>query len=122
MGYYTYHTMAAKSKTLTPELVEEINKWLEERQVIGYALDKGVWNTHPEPDMMYAEWDYHSECKWYEHDEDMEALSKAFPDVTFCLHGDGEEKHDEWDEYWLSGECERCQVEVHMPEPTKIKW
>ena len=117
MGYYTYHTMSAKGKTLTPELVEEINKWLEERRIIGYALDEGDFIMGG-----FASWDYHNNVKWYEHPEDMEALSKAFPEVTFCLHGDGEYKHDEWDEYWLNGECERCQAQVHIPEPTRIKW
>ena len=121
MGYYTYHTMYAKAKTLTPELVEEINKWLKERGTIGYALYEGELTTDWR-DSTFAEWEPHGEVKWYDHHEDMEALSKAFPEVTFCLHGDGEEKHDEWDEYWLNGDCERCQAEVHIPEPTRIKW
>lgn len=122
MGYYTSHTMSAKGKTLTPELVEEINKWLEERRIIGYALDEGAWGTLPEPDMMCAEWYCFGEVKWYEHPEDMEALSKAFPEITFLLHGDGEDKHDEWDEYWLNGECERCIAITIIESPKRIKW
>ena len=122
MGYYTYHTLYAKGKTLTPEIVDAIGNWLKERKLVNYALEAEGWFDIDFAGCSIAEWQPSGECKWYEHKQDMEALSKAFPDVTFCLHGDGEEKHDEWNEYWLNGDCECCQVEVHIPEPTRIKW
>lgn len=123
MGYYTYHTLTAKSKTLTPELIEEINEWLAKRQVIDYALRKGEYcGECAETCERWSEWEDAGECSWYEHREDMEALSKAFPDITFCLHGEGDSREDVWDEYWLNGDCERCQAVLEIPEPTRIKW
>lgn len=51
------------------------------------------------------------ECKWYDWKENMQAMSKVFPDVLFKLHGEGEETGDIWDAYFLAG-----KVQVHKAE------
>lgn len=121
MSYYTYHNMGAKSKALTPEVVEEINTWLKERDLISYVFCEGEVYTDYRGNNC-GSWDGSDQCKWHNHEQDMEALSRAFPEVTFCLHGNGEDNYDEWEEYWLNGDCETCRVEVYMPKPTRIKW
>lgn len=56
------------------------------------------------------------ECKWYEHEATMRALSKAFPLVTFILSGEGEEQPDMWKQRWKNGEVEYSRVlEVYTP-------
>lgn len=47
--------------------------------------------------------------KWYDHDDDMLALSTRFPDVVFQLYGDGEDSEDRWMTYYKNG---RCQVDA----------
>lgn len=120
MGYYTCYTLYAKTpddQRLLTETSDAINEWLKEHQIIGYALGE-----YEDDDTNTTTWEWHHDCKWYEHDEDMQALSEAFPDVVFCLHGVGEEQYDEWDSYWHHGENEECRVEVSMPKPERIKW
>lgn len=121
MSYYTYYNMDTKSKILTPEVIEEINKWLKERSLISYALCEGEFHTDYHGNN-YGVWDGSDLCEWHDHEEDMEALSRAFPEVAFCLHGNGEDQYDKWDEYWLNGECEACRAKVYMPKPIRIKW
>lgn len=41
--------------------------------------------------------------KWYDHEKEMKQLSKEFPDVLFKLHGEGEDKYDIWDKYFMGG-------------------
>ena len=43
------------------------------------------------------------EGKWYECEEDMIKLSKAFPDFTFVLEGRGESREDWWVGTWEGG-------------------
>ena len=121
MGYYTRHTMAARGTNLTPERVEEINQWLKDKDLIRYAFEEGTWNSGA-ANFMEGDWECYGECKWYEHHEDMTALSQAFPDITFRVEGEGEDRYDNWVEYYLNGDCEHCVTVVEFEEPTRIKW
>ena len=51
-------------------------------------------------------------CTWYEHDDDMLTLSRAFPDVLFTLEGVGEEHPDIWKTQYKNGEIVRKQRAV----------
>jgi hypothetical protein len=42
--------------------------------------------------------------KWYGHRTDMLAISKQFPDIGFCLTGEGEEAGDLWQRYFKDGQ------------------
>ena len=57
--------------------------------------------------------------KWYDHDDDLIALSKKFPDVTFVLYGEGEERDDNWITYYKNGDYEYCNGRIVYDRPTK---
>ena len=121
MGYYTMHTLSVRGMNLTEEILTALNDWLKHHQVIGYALDEGESIDYGRCGIEFY-FGCSQEAKWYEHNEDMIELSKAFPDLNFCLHGVGEEQFDYWDCYYHNGESEECRVEWSIPEPKKIKW
>jgi hypothetical protein len=59
------------------------------------------------------EWDDSLElydAKWYNHHEDMIALSKLYPNALFCLAGSGEESGDLWKAYYKNGKSQYCEV------------
>ncbi len=58
-----------------------------------------------------------SEAKWYGHEEDMVKLSKAFPDIRFEMHCQGEDGY-EWMVYAFGGKVERCESEVVFAKRT----
>jgi len=51
-------------------------------------------------------------CKWYDYDQDMRAISTAFPDVVFALGGEGEEHGDIWKDYWLGGKVHKTKAKI----------
>ena len=51
-------------------------------------------------------------CKWYDHEDSMRAISEAFHNVLFTLHGEGEEAGDIWDKYFLNGKMQACKAKV----------
>ena len=56
-------------------------------------------------------------CKWYDHDEDMVKLSLRFPEYTFILEGEGEEKGDLWRTIYHNGQLERLNVKIVYEKP-----
>lgn len=89
MGYYTYYTLTTDSST--PELENEMKKFdfLDK-------LDEEQWA---------------GDAKWYGWDDDMEKLSKKFPDVLFTIEGRGEDSTDIWGYYYKDGKS-YVQTEV----------
>jgi hypothetical protein len=60
-------------------------------------------------------------CKWYEWNEDMLAVSKMFPDLVFCLHGEGEENGDAWYAYFKNGKVQLCRAIIKFDEYDEAK-
>ena len=60
-----------------------------------------------------------SPCKWYEHEEEMKALSKEHPHVLFILDGEGEESGDIWRKYFRAGKMFRADAVISFPAPPK---
>jgi|SRR6478736_37700 len=54
-------------------------------------------------------------CKWYDHEEEMKEISKAFPTDLIQLHGEGEESGDIWDKYFLNGKMQICKAQIVLP-------
>lgn len=116
MGYYTAYELTvnrydARSDTLsnvTPDDHDKIVEELRQLDVIGYALSDDL--------------SCHDAVKWYYHDSDMIQISKMFPSVLFCLHGEGEETGDIWDSYYLNGKSQHCRAEIVIPpfDPMKL--
>ena len=59
------------------------------------------------------------EIKWYEADEDMRTIAKQFPNTTFVLYGDGEDKDDRWRNIYKGDKVERGDAIVSYP-PSEI--
>ena len=62
-------------------------------------------------------------CKWYDHEENMRALSKDYPDLLFELHGVGEENDDMWYTYFNNGKMQHCPAIIQYEDfdPKKLK-
>jgi hypothetical protein len=56
------------------------------------------------------------ENTWYEHVKEMAEFSKKYPDVLFCLEGEGEESHDLWEKYFLNGKVQLCPAKIEFDE------
>lgn len=56
--------------------------------------------------------------KWYEYDEDMRELSLEFPELTFQLTGQGEQKEDRWRRYYRNGQVCGGQAVVRFEYPS----
>lgn len=108
MGYFTQFELQAKRLTPDP-LVDVMGE--------------------PGPDVgVFAQWlaDHRTEgydpfeesCKWYTHEDDMVALSQAFPGVLFTLTGEGEEAGDLWRKYFLNGRKQIAKAKIEYDEPT----
>lgn len=86
---------------------------VEARMPVVEALDliKQIWNTESDG------------IKWYNHEADMRAFSKAFPDVVFKLGGCGEESEDIWAKYFQNGKMQLCKAVITIEpfDPKKLK-
>ena len=96
MGYYTSYTLETDAEDDQP-----IVDALREKEVIGGALSEGF--------------EVYESVKWYEHEDDMRSISKAFPAVLFHLHGEGEENGDLWDKYFKNGKMQVCKAVISYP-------
>lgn len=54
--------------------------------------------------------------KWYDHDDDMLAISARFPDVVFQLYGDGESSDDNWMNYYKGGRAQYGALHITVEE------
>jgi hypothetical protein len=63
-----------------------------------------------------------SEVKWYSHDADMRAISKAFPQFIFALSGCGEENSDIWIKWFNNGKVQGGHAEIKYPIFNQANW
>jgi len=59
---------------------------------------------------------FEESCKWYDHEEDIKAVSERFPNVLITLSGEGEEQPDLWKKYFKNGKMQRADAIVTYPE------
>lgn len=119
MGYYTDYSLSISGWTVTngvfketpikdvpKERIDALKREIEKMQVFEYVsmvlgLNYGVaWVN----------------AKWYDHDEDMLALSCRFPDFFFTLNGSGEGQGDLWSTYYCNGKMQECRAEIVWPK------
>lgn len=91
MGYYTDFNLTNDSFIDGEGIAEALS------EISGYP-----WTSRLE---MYG-------VKWRNHEKDMRALSKKFPDVLFTLEGEGEESGDIWKQYHKNGLCQHAKAEI----------
>jgi hypothetical protein len=89
MGYYTRYTLTTYStneKTYNGDIENLIENDLATISGYEITIDKIT-----------------DDIKWYKHDENMCTLSKKYPNICFCLEGEGEENGDTWKLYYVNG-------------------
>jgi hypothetical protein len=122
MGYYTYYSMEAQhinDREQYNSIIDEMKK----HELFSYEDNAGVFDSgtyHAESNTAFFE--AYDDCKWYDHAKDMREFSKLFPNVTFRLHGEGEERDDMWYEYFHNGDYEDCYVHITYDKPVVIHW
>jgi len=108
MGYYTDYMISFRTDPrdieTEPALFNEIRLWFVDKSDMFPSPDKRKRTL-----MM-------QETKWYSHDEDMKALSKAFPTVKFYLEGVGEEFPDIWVKRYVDGSVEMARARISYEE------
>ena len=78
-----------------------------------YRADVDVLQEyHRHVKQMVSNEDYHT---WYEHDNDVLALSIKFPTVLFTLTGEGENPGDLWRTYYRKGRMHKVKGEIVYP-------
>lgn len=76
--------------------------------------DGSLYGVTPEGESMDS-------CKWYDHEKDMKAFSKKFPNVLFTLHGEGEEAGDVWNKYFVNGKMQVARATIAIAPFDKDK-
>ena len=117
MGYYTSHQLYVKGIKSKDDF-DALLRFMMENQLIYYAFDQGYYYTDKH-EAYFGSWD---SVKWYTHENDMIAVSKEFPEMTFKLEGHGEDFDDIWVEYYKQDVVETCQAEVVIPDPVIVQW
>ena len=105
MGYMTLYTLVVgdEGQEISDSRREEILDWLEQDESFSSELED------------FHESGMNGYTKWYEHDQDMFRLSRAFPEVLFILWGEGEEPEDLWKSYYLGGRVQEAPARVEYP-------
>lgn len=105
MGYYTDFTLTAGVYDGDENVLRPIP--MSTLETLGYELDKlDVFNCDPDVSMDDLDYGLYGNAKWYEYSHDMCLLSKKYPGILFHLCGEGEDRDDVWDAYYLNGEME----------------
>ena len=85
MGYYTYyHLIIENEKEVTKERI------LEAEEMLAQIMGEDPVIHHSEYFLPF-DWLLEESMKWYEWEEDMAKVAEAFPEIKFCLYGEGEE-------------------------------
>jgi hypothetical protein len=107
MGYYTSY----KLKIFESDR-HQLNLFENNRVEWSPEIEEAYKNC---PGVAYAlneDGSSYEQVKWYEHDTDMLAYSKKYPNLVFQLFGEGEESGDIWCSYYYNGK----KIYYKMPE------
>lgn len=105
MGYYTHYRLHIENQDyedITNEVAEKVSKKFSEICVDDYYAEED-WLK----DYVINGYDT---VKWYDYEEDMVALSAAFPEYVFYLEGVGEDYGDWWKQVFYAGRKSGCNV------------
>lgn len=102
MGYYTRYKLETSPESVLEKVIESVTG------EVRYAVGKNGSSDN--------------RCTWYDHEEEMAGISERFPDVTFKLHGEGEQSGDIWDKYFRNGKRQTCKAEIVIPPMREDAW
>lgn len=102
MGYYTRYKLETSPESALEKVMESVTE--EVRYALGYDGSSG------------------NSTKWHDHEEEMAGISERFPDVTFKLHGEGEQSADIWVKYFRNGKSQTCKAEIVIPPMREDAW
>ena len=107
MGYITFYELRVENAQEFPK--EELAK-------ASAALRRAVLGEEDDDDPF--NWVSYDWMEWHTHKTDMLALSTQFPDMLFCLYGDGEESTNFWREFFKNGKscCQPARI-CYDPPP-----
>lgn len=110
MGYYTYFSLTVSKESKASQ--SEIHERLRDLHVFE--------NIEDGKDGSISANGY---CKWYDHDDDLLAISVDFPSAFFELNGEGESSEDMWYKYYQNGAMQECYAEITYPDydPKEMK-
>lgn len=91
MGYYTKHKLIFFENDFSDDVDHE--KGIAE-QTNGYSDCFG------------------EEIKWYDMEESMINYSKKYPNIVFCIEGEGEESGDNWRHYFKNGKSQKVKAKI----------
>lgn len=118
MGYYTDYTLTASTCTVGADSYTTATIPCITRTGLEDEIEKmNVFDSDGD-----IEYGYYANAKWYDWEEDMCLLSKRFPELLFCLHGEGEGSDDLWDAYFFEGKCQHCPAVITYEDfdPSKL--
>jgi hypothetical protein len=62
-------------------------------------------------------WSSDTEWKWYEHEEDLQEVSRQYPLSRITVTGYGESRGDVWRKYFVNGHMEKHKLDVTVAFP-----
>ncbi len=104
MRYRTDFVISIEDGEPTDRDIEEITEMLEGFDYFDYWGDEWMATS----------------IKWYNYEDDMFKLSKAFPHLRFYVHGDGDDSDDLWEDHWEDGKVQHCYAEIPPYDPAKM--
>lgn len=121
MGYYTSYNLIVTKRD--GSLIEKIERETE-LEIAKRLCEISDWfepsdfnETVKKSDYPLAELIGFDVIKWYNHYNEMVALSKKFPSLYFELEGFGEEHGDMWREYFHNGEGMHSDAKITYDTP-----
>lgn len=97
MGYYTEYTVSVVKGEISDDELEDLLS-----QFSLYSWEGSLTK----------------EVKWYTHEEDMLKISRKRPDLILRVVGFGENRDDNWVEYYENGEMYRESIPIVIPPCT----
>lgn len=142
MGYGTYFTMCIRKVEETDKTMMDVVRALAEISTYDWMVnieacdfytgelkERDEYNggdkalTNKEFTIEYALTDIvklnsDEYISWYDHDADMRQLAKMFPEFSFTLEGEGEDRFDWWLTYYHGKIRRACEAMVMSPWET----
>ncbi len=109
MGYYTDYTLSVsrleKGEDGSIKMMDDIPPDLED-QIEGEIIKLDIFEDGSIRDA------YYSHTTWYDHEQDIRLLSAKFPNMVFWLSGQGDDREDIWDKYFIDGKMQACYAKI----------